>query len=143
MCVDIHADIHLNIDASIVESIDMKTLVEKNCIHDESSKNPVEQYERDKYLTQLKGWQLVNQGSSIERTFNFKNYYHTISFVNAIAWIANREAHHPDLVVSYASCKVLFTTHESGGLSNNDFICAAKVTTLIESGNFGPQLKQE
>jgi 4a-hydroxytetrahydrobiopterin dehydratase len=127
----------------IVESIDMKTLVEKNCEHDSSNKTPVEQYERDKYLNQLKGWQLVNQCKGIERTFEFKNYYHTMSFVNAIAWIANREAHHPDLMVSYASCKVLFTTHEMGGLGMNDLICAAKVSALLESGNFGPQLKQE
>ena len=125
-----------------VENRDMKTLVEKNCVHDESSKSPVEQFERDKYLTQLNGWQLINQGKGIERIFGFKNYYHTMSFVNAVAWIANREAHHPDLVVSYSSCKVLFTTHDIDGLGINDFICAAKVTALIDSGDFGPQLKQ-
>ncbi|HEY9150705.1 MAG TPA: 4a-hydroxytetrahydrobiopterin dehydratase, partial [Gammaproteobacteria bacterium] len=60
----------------------------------------------------------------------FKNYYQTIAFVNALAWIANQEDHHPDLEVSYNRCTVHFSTHSIGGLSLNDFICAARLDAL-------------
>ncbi len=130
-------------DRCEVGRITLKLLVELDCEHTESSKKTVEQFQRDEYLRQLKGWQLVNQGKAIERNFKFKNYYHTMSFVNAIAWIANKQAHHPDMSVSYSNCKVLFTTHEINGLGLNDLICAAKVTALTESGDFGPLLQTQ
>lgn len=67
----------------------------------------------------------------IERTFTFKNYYHTLAFVNAVAWIAHQEDHHPELSFGYKQCRVRYTTHAVGGLSENDFICAAKVDRLL------------
>jgi 4a-hydroxytetrahydrobiopterin dehydratase len=81
------------------------------------------------HLAQVSGWQLNN--GAIEKTFAFKNYHETISFVNALAWIANAEDHHPDLAVSFSRCVVRFNTHSVGGISINDFICAAKADALI------------
>ncbi len=66
----------------------------------------------------------------IRRTFDFKDYYAGIAFVNAVAWIAHREDHHPDLAVGYDKVTVTFSTHSVGGLSENDFICAAKIDAL-------------
>ena len=81
------------------------------------------------HLAQVSGWHL-NHGS-IEKTFSFKNYHETISFVNALAWIAHTEDHHPDLAVSFSRCVVRFNTHLVGGITINDFICAAKTDALI------------
>ena len=82
-------------------------------------------------LKQLHGdWSLGDKALQIQRSFRFKNYYQTIAFVNALAWIAHREDHHPDLEVGYNRCVVNFSTHSVGGLSENDFICAARIDTL-------------
>ncbi len=81
------------------------------------------------HLAQLSGWHLTN--GAIEKTFAFKNYYETISFVNAMAWVCNTEDHHPALAVSYDRCVVRFSTHSAGGITVNDFICAAKTDALI------------
>jgi 4a-hydroxytetrahydrobiopterin dehydratase len=79
------------------------------------------------------GWSLAEDGKSIERTFKFKNYYQTIAFVNALAWVAHGEDHHPELAVGYNRCVVTYSTHAVGGLSENDFICAAHIDVLVAS----------
>ncbi len=76
-------------------------------------------------------WQLSADGKQISRGFRFKNYYQTLAFVNAAAWISHQEDHHPDLEVGYSRCVVRYTTHAIDGLSENDFICAAKVDALM------------
>lgn len=76
-------------------------------------------------------WQVTDDGQSIVRLFEFAGYHRTISFVNAVAWIAESEGHHPDLSVNYGKVEVLYTTHAIGGLSENDFICAAKIDRLL------------
>jgi len=81
------------------------------------------------HLEQVNGWRL--EGGAIEKTFSFRNYYETISFVNALAWIAHTEDHHPDLRVTYDRCLVRFSTHSAGGVTRNDFICAAKADALV------------
>jgi 4a-hydroxytetrahydrobiopterin dehydratase len=81
------------------------------------------------YLKQLSDWKL--KAGAIEKTFSFKNFYETIAFVNAIAWVANSQDHHPDLEVGYNKCVVKFSTHSVGGLSVNDFICAARIDALF------------
>lgn len=81
-------------------------------------------------LPQLPNWELVENGHALTRTFSFKDYYRTLSFVNALAYVANAEDHHPDLSVHYDRCVVRFSTHDVGGLSENDFICAAKADQL-------------
>jgi 4a-hydroxytetrahydrobiopterin dehydratase len=78
-----------------------------------------------------KQWQVINDNSAIKKSFSFSNFYETMAFVNAIAWIANIENHHPDLEVGYNYCHVTFMTHALKGLSHNDFICAAKIDALL------------
>ena len=82
-------------------------------------------------LAQLdSGWSLAADTRSIRRELSFKDFYRTMSFVNAVAHLANIEDHHPDLEVGYNYCHIVFTTHAVGGLSENDFICAAKVDLI-------------
>ena len=81
------------------------------------------------HLAQVSGWQLSD--GAIEKTFRFRNYHETIAFVNALAWIANAEDHHPELRIFYDRCVVRFDTHSVGGISVNDFICAAKADALV------------
>ena len=76
-------------------------------------------------------WLADDDTQRMRRSFRFKNYYQTIAFVNALAWIAHQEDHHPDLEVGYNRCVVNFSTHSVGGLSENDFICAARIDTLV------------
>ncbi len=82
----------------------------------------------DAQLAVLAGWQ--RDGNAIARTFPFADYYETIAFVNALAWIVHAEDHHPDLVVGYNRCEVRFSTHSAGGITDNDFICAAKADAI-------------
>ncbi len=78
---------------------------------------------------QALGWRLIDD--ALEKTFTFKNYHETIGFVNAVAFIANAENHHPDLAVSYNRCIVRFNTHDVQGISVSDFFCASKVDALL------------
>jgi 4a-hydroxytetrahydrobiopterin dehydratase len=85
------------------------------------------------HLAALSGWQLAGDGPgvAIEKTYIFGNYYETISFVNAVAFIANAQDHHPDLSVHYNRCVVRFNTHDVKGLSETDFECATQVDALL------------
>lgn len=83
-------------------------------------------------LKAVPNWHHESTPPSIWREYHFKDFHQTIAFVTALAWIANREDHHPDLEVGYNRCKVHYSTHSIGGLSQNDFICAAKIDALIE-----------
>ena len=78
---------------------------------------------------QALGWRLID--GALEKTFKFKNFYETMGFVNAVAFIANTEDHHPDLAVSYSQCQVRFNTHDVNGISVSDFFCASKVDALL------------
>lgn len=78
---------------------------------------------------QAKGWRLID--GALEKTFTFNNYHETIGFVNAVAFIANAENHHPDLAVSYKQCTVRFNTHDVNGISVSDFFCASRVDALL------------
>lgn len=105
-------------------------LSQGNCKPCEGGVPPLTDEEAAKLLVQLDGWQ--RHGSLISKTFRFKNYYETMAFVNATAWISHREDHHPDLAVGYNQCVVSYTTHAIGGLSENDFICAAKIDAFLK-----------
>ena len=83
-------------------------------------------------LALLPEWQAAEGGKSIAKTFRFKNFHETLGFVNAIGWIANKQDHHPDLEVGYNRCVLHWSTHDVGGLSMNDFICAAKVEAIAQ-----------
>jgi 4a-hydroxytetrahydrobiopterin dehydratase len=85
-------------------------------------------------LAVFDGWSL--QSGAITKTFAFRNYYETLAFVNAIAYVIHAEDHHPELIVTYNQCRVKFNTHSvnggKGGISENDFICAAKVDAIFQ-----------
>ncbi len=102
----------------------------RKCIPCEGGVAPLRQDEVNRLLQQLQGWEPA--GGKIAKTYSFTNYYQTMAFVNATAWISHREDHHPDLAVGYNKCRVEYSTHAIGGLSENDFICAAKCDALFE-----------
>jgi len=91
---------------------------------------PVEIVQR---LASATGWQLTGDGPdvAIAKAYTFANYYETLSFVNAVAFIANAQDHHPDLSVHYNRCVVSFSTHDVNGLAETDFECAAQVDALL------------
>ncbi len=103
-------------------------LTERKCKPCEGGTTPLTGEQADAMLVQLEGW--TRSGTEIAKTFEFKNYYHTMAFVNAAAYVSHREDHHPDMLVGYKTCAVTYTTHAIGGLSDNDFICAAKLDLL-------------
>ncbi|WP_420465767.1 4a-hydroxytetrahydrobiopterin dehydratase [Panacagrimonas sp.] len=76
-------------------------------------------------------WTLAGDSRALAATFEFKNYYHTTAFVNAVIYVAHREDHHPDVNFGYKTCEVRYWTHAVGGLTENDFICAAKIDALM------------
>jgi len=84
-------------------------------------------------LAKLEGWSLSGDGANvaIEKTYHFANYYETISFVNALAFIANTQDHHPDLSVHYNRCVVQLNTHDVNGISSTDFECATQFDALV------------
>lgn len=82
-----------------------------------------------RHLATLVEWH--QEGNELRKTFPFKNYFETIAFVNASAWISHREDHHPDMSVHYNRCVVAYSTHDAGGITLNDFICAAKLDRLF------------
>jgi 4a-hydroxytetrahydrobiopterin dehydratase len=104
-------------------------LTNKQCKPCEGGVPPLSENESRELLKQLDGWTLGDK--RISKTFEFKNYYQVIAFVNAVAWMTHREDHHPDMTVGYNKCGVEYATHAIGGLSENDFICAAKVDALF------------
>jgi 4a-hydroxytetrahydrobiopterin dehydratase len=108
----------------------MNDLAKKRCKPCEGGVKPFTPRETKELLKNLKGWAVEN--GKLVKTYPFKNYYETLAFVNALAWISHREDHHPDLGVHYNKCRVEYSTHAIGGLSENDFICAAKCDALLE-----------
>jgi 4a-hydroxytetrahydrobiopterin dehydratase len=107
-------------------------LSEKRCLPCEGGVKPLDRAAAEKLLQQLgPQWKLTADGKQIQGQFDFKNYYRTTAFVNAVAWIAHNEDHHPDIAFGYKTATVTYWTHAIGGLSENDFICAAKVSALV------------
>ena len=114
-------------------SLDQNSLSKKKCVPCEGGVPALLKDQVKEALKSLMGWQLREDGKLIFRDFKFKNYYETMAFVNAVAWIAHQEDHHPDLVVAYNHCLVQYQTHAIDGISENDLICAAKVNQLNQS----------
>ncbi|HVM33606.1 MAG TPA: 4a-hydroxytetrahydrobiopterin dehydratase [bacterium] len=104
-------------------------LSSQHCEPCEGGVPPLSEAEAREALRALPGW--VLEKGAIAKVFSFKNFYETMAFVNAVAFIAHREDHHPDLEVGYKACRVRYRTHAIGGLSQNDLICAAKVEKLL------------
>jgi 4a-hydroxytetrahydrobiopterin dehydratase len=90
---------------------------------------PLKGNEISELIGSLHGW-TVSDGV-LRKQYAFANYHETVAFVNAVAWVSHREDHHPDLEVGYNKCTVRYSTHSVGGLSENDFICAAKIEALM------------
>ena len=107
-------------------------LTQKHCESCEGIGTALDAEQIQKLLPQLHStWQVSKDQKEIQRAFSFANFYETMAFVNALAWIAHAEDHHPDLALGYNRCVVRFNTHSVGGISINDFICAAKVDALL------------
>jgi 4a-hydroxytetrahydrobiopterin dehydratase len=108
-------------------------LIRKHCEPCEGGVPPLEPDAATELMKALDdGWERTPDGRAIIRLFEFAGYHRTISFVNAVAWIAETEGHHPDLKVLYGKVEVRYTTHAIDGLSQNDFICAAKIDLLVQ-----------
>lgn len=105
----------------------MNDLSQQRCAPCEGGMLPLNEAETGAMLEKTPNWSLCKGGREIVRVFSFKDYGRTMAFVNAVAWIAHREDHHPEMEVSYNQCIVRFSTHAVGGLSENDFICAAHI----------------
>ena len=104
-------------------------LVKKKCKACSAETPPIKPAQIEHMLKGLKGWQFKD--GTIQKTFKFKNYYETLAFVNASAWISHREDHHPDITLGYNQATVAYMTHAIKGISENDFICAAKLDALF------------
>jgi 4a-hydroxytetrahydrobiopterin dehydratase len=109
----------------------MTDLAERHCKPCEGGVDPLSPANARELLAKLDGWETNGSCTEISKSFRFKNFHRTMEFVNALAWIAHQEDHHPDLEVGYSRCRVRYSTHAIGGLSDNDFICAAKIDVLL------------
>lgn len=110
----------------------MTDLADRKCKNCEKDAIALNQDEIKSCLNSVNaGWQLVENGKSIQKTFKFPVYSRTIAFVNAVAWIASEEAHHPEMTIGYNYCEVIYSTHSINALTENDFICAAKIDLLV------------
>ena len=109
---------------------EVSDLATRKCKPCEGGVAPLRQDEVSRLLKQLQGWEFA--GGKITKTYSFTNYYQTMAFVNAAAWISHREDHHPDMSVGYNKCRIEYMTHAINGLTENDFICAAKLDALFE-----------
>jgi 4a-hydroxytetrahydrobiopterin dehydratase len=109
----------------------MTDLTTKKCAPCEGGVAPLQAAEATVLLKQLHAdWSLGEDATSLRRAYKFRDFFRTMSFVNAVGHIANIEDHHPDLEIGYNYCRISYATHSIGGLSENDFICAAKIDRL-------------
>ena len=107
----------------------MTPLHQQNC-QPYSNVPPLDVNSAQEQLKHLRGWQANTEHTQISQRFAFKNYYQTIAFVNAVAYIVHQQDHHPDINFGYNQCHISFSTHSIDGLSMNDFICAARIDLL-------------
>ncbi|WNL44509.1 4a-hydroxytetrahydrobiopterin dehydratase [Dyella sp. BiH032] len=106
-------------------------LASQHCTPRRGKEHALDRAQVDAMLADLPGWQLADGGKAIVKDFKFSDFHHTLGFINAVGFMANQEDHHPDLEAGYGHCQVLWSTHDVGGLSLNDFICAARVEALL------------
>jgi 4a-hydroxytetrahydrobiopterin dehydratase len=107
-------------------------LADRECVPCSTATGQLSPRQVEEGLAKLRSWSLVSDGKAISRTYEFKDFHHTMAFVNAVAWVAHRADHHPTLEVSYKTCRVRYSTHAIGGLSENDLVCAARVDRLLD-----------
>lgn len=108
----------------------------RQCVPCKTGEAPLSKAQASEYLKAIHAaWQLDTEASAITRCFDFKDFDQTMAFANAVAWIANQQDHHPELVLNWGTCRVSYSTHSIGGLSDNDFICAARIDQLTDTGS--------
>lgn len=106
-------------------------LASKNCEPCKGGVPPMPGDDARQMLAQLDGWNLSDDGTTIRRRFEFKGFAKAVEMANLAAWLGNKQGHHPDIAFGWGYCEVVFTTHEAGGLTENDFICAARLDALV------------
>ena len=107
-------------------------LTEKKCVACEGGIGALEAEQIGALMAQVEDWEISADGKVLQKTFRFKGFLKTMSFINALAWVANKEGHHPDFNAGFNYCTVNWSTHAVDGLTENDFICAAKTNALLE-----------
>ena len=112
--------------------MELTELRKKHCKPCEGGVCPVDVGLSLQHLDELPGWELSDDGTGIKRTLKFRDFSATMQFINAMAYMAEQQGHHPDFSAGYSYCDVHYTTHAIGGLSENDFICAAKINDLLD-----------
>lgn len=90
----------------------------------------LDKMEAEMLVSELNDWLVLDD--QLEKTFRFKNFHETMAFANAVAWIAHKEDHHPEMDVTYSRCRLVWSTHSTNGISRNDILCAAKVDQLVK-----------
>lgn len=108
----------------------MSDLSRQTCITITKDSPSLNEQQVNELLSDIPQW-TVYDSQQVQRTFTFKDYSQTIAFVNAVAWIAQQNDHHPDMHIGYNNCIVMYTSHVKNGLTINDFICAAKIDQLL------------
>lgn len=106
-------------------------LSSKDCVPCKGGVAPMSRDEAQEMMTQLDGWALSEDAATIRRRFEFKGFLKAVEMANLAAWLGNKQGHHPDISFGWGYCEVAFTTHEAGGLTENDFICAARLDALV------------
>lgn len=111
----------------------MSSLDKQKCAPCEGGVDPLGAERVTALLAQVPGWRIAADGKAIGRQFEFPEFDSTMFFVNMLAWVASQQEHHPDFEAGFGHCRVTFTTHAIDGLSENDFICAARLNALMEN----------
>jgi 4a-hydroxytetrahydrobiopterin dehydratase len=110
----------------------MTELRKKKCKPCEGGIPPMTLEEATEMQKEVPLWEVIDHGNAIRRILTFANHYEVMAFVNGVAWISHREDHHPNVFAGFSRCELVYTTHAVDGLTENDFICAAKVDALLE-----------
>ena len=116
-----------------VQGAELSEFKNQHCKPCEGWVCPLDESHSIQHLDQVSGWQLSKDNTGIVRKLKFKNFISTMSFVNSMAEMAEQQGHHPDFCTGYNYCEVRYTTHAIGGLSENDFICAAKINDILDA----------
>ncbi len=111
--------------------MNMIDLANQHCESRKGSQHLLNPTQVSALLLQVPGWHISTDGKAIIKDFKFDDFHRTLGFINAVGFMANREDHHPDIEAGYGHCHLLWSTHDVGGLSQNDFICAARVEALL------------
>jgi len=112
--------------------MNLSSLASQHCKPRKGKENALDDAQIAERLAVLPGWTRKTDGKAIVKAFRFEDFHRTLGFINAVGFMANHEDHHPDVEAGYGYCNLLWSTHDVGGLSENDFICAARVEALLE-----------